>query len=82
MKIFRSLLVVTIVGLGSFVAVAQCNKPVVSDHIRKVEDGTDEFRKWVENRGEQGKSRAENAQNSGRTRRGGRTATESQKETA
>ena len=55
-------------------------KPQVADRIRKVEDGVDEFRKWAENRGEQGKSTAEAAKASGRTR--GRTATESQKAVA
>ena len=55
-------------------------KPQVADRIRKVEDGVDEFRKWAENRAEQGKTQAQGAKTSGRTR--GRTATESQKETA
>jgi len=52
-------------------------KAQVGDRIRKVEDGVDEFRKWTENRGEQGKTQAQAAQSSGRTR--GRTATDSQK---
>jgi hypothetical protein len=52
-------------------------KAQVGDRIRKVEDGVDEFRKWAENRGEQGKTQAQAARNSGRGR--GRTATESQK---
>jgi hypothetical protein len=52
-------------------------KAQVGDRIRKVEDGVDEFRKWAENRGEQGKTQAQAAQSSGRTR--GRTATDSQK---
>jgi hypothetical protein len=55
-------------------------KAQVGDRIRKVEDGVDEFRKWAENRAEQGKNQAEGAKATGRTR--GRTATESQKETA
>jgi hypothetical protein len=46
-------------------------KAVVADHIRKVEDGVDEFRKYLERRGEDAKGRAETAQSSGtRTRRG------------
>ena len=53
-------------------------KAQVADRIRKVEDGVDEFRKWAENRAEQGKTNAEAAKASGRTR--GRTATEAQKE--
>jgi hypothetical protein len=55
-------------------------KAQVGDRIRKVEDGVDEFRKWSENRAEQGKSTAQGAKSSGRTR--DRTATESQKEVA
>jgi hypothetical protein len=46
-------------------------KAVVGDHIRKVEDGVDEFRKYLEKRGEDAKGRAETAPSSGtRTRRG------------
>jgi hypothetical protein len=55
-------------------------KAQVADRIRKVEDGVDEFRKWSENRAEQGKTQAQAAQASGRTR--GRGATESQKAVA
>ena len=71
----------------SGVALAQAvfSKAQVADRIRKVEDGVDEFRKWAENRGEQGKNTAEAAKESGRTRsRGTATApaTESQKNVA
>ena len=45
------------------------NKAQVGDRIRKVEDGTDEFRKYLENRGEDAKSRADSAKSSGATRR-------------
>ena len=55
-------------------------KVQVADRIRKVEDGVDEFRKWAENRAEQGQSKAQAAKASARTR--GRTATESQKAVA
>ena len=55
-------------------------KAQVADRIRKVEDGVDEFRKWAENRAEQGQSTAQAAKATGRTR--GRTATESQKAVA
>ena len=44
-------------------------KPQVADRIRKVEDGVDEFRKYLENRGEDAKSRADSAQSSGATTR-------------
>jgi TolA-binding protein len=58
-------------------AQAAFTKAQVADRIRKVEDGVDEFRKWAENRAEQGQSTAQAAKATGRTR--GRTATESQK---
>jgi hypothetical protein len=46
-------------------------KAVVGDHIRKVEDGVDEFRKYLEKRGENAQSRSQTEQSSGtRTRRG------------
>ena len=48
------------------------SKAVVGDHIKKVEDGVDEFRKYLENRGEDAKNNAQTAQ-SNRTARG-RTA--------
>jgi len=64
------------------VALAQVvfTKGQVADRIRKVEDGVDEFRKWAENRAENGQSTAQAAKASGRTR--SRTATESQKTVA
>ena len=71
------LLTSLVVGGGSSLAQAVFTKAQVGDRIRKVEDGVDEFRKWAENRGEQGKTQAQAARNSGRT--SGRTATESQK---
>ena len=64
------------VGGAAFAQLA-FTKAQVGDRIRKVEDGVDEFRKWAENRGEQGKTQAQAAQSSGRTSR--RTATDSQK---
>jgi hypothetical protein len=67
-------------AIGLAHAQAVFTKAQVADRIRKVEDGVDEFRKWAEHRGEQGKAQAQTARNSGRTR--GRTATESQKQTA
>ena len=70
--IFTSL---AVSGLAS--AQVTFTKAQVADRIRKVEDGVDEFRKWSENRAEQGKTQAQGAQSSGRKR--DRTATESQK---
>ena len=79
----RSVLMLAVLAClaASGVALAQVfTKAQVGDRIRKVEDGVDEFRKWSENRGEQGKNQAEAAKAAGRTR--GRTATESQKNAA
>ena len=36
-------------------------KPQVADRIRKVEDGVDQFQKYLENRGQDAKNRAETA---------------------
>jgi hypothetical protein len=55
-------------------------KAEVGNHIRKVEDGVDEFRKYLERRGESAGSAASTAQAQGRKSR--RTATESQKANA
>ncbi len=41
----------------------------VADRIRKVEDGVDQFRKYLENRGEDAKSRTDSAEASGATTR-------------
>jgi len=40
-------------------------KGQVADRIRKVEDGVDEFRKYLDNRGEEAKNREQSAQSSG-----------------
>jgi len=46
-------------------------KAVVADKIRKVEDGVDEFRKYLEKRGEDAQNRAQTSSSSGtKTRRG------------
>jgi hypothetical protein len=42
-------------------------KPQVADRIRKVEDGVDQFQKYLENRGQDAKNRTESAQSSGAT---------------
>src|SRR5215510_1410335 len=57
-------------GPGSF------TKAVVADHIRKVEDGVDEFRKYLEKRGEDAQNRSQTAQSSGTKTRRGRGASE------
>jgi hypothetical protein len=59
------------------------SKAVVEEHIKKVEDGVDDFRKYLENRGEDVKNNAQTAQNSGA--RAGRAApanTEARKDQA
>jgi hypothetical protein len=72
--------------LASGSALAQAGsatKAVVGDHIKKVEDGVDEFRKYLENRGGDVKTNAQAAQNSGAQR--GRAApanTEARKDQA
>jgi hypothetical protein len=79
----RILLGVVLASLTvSGVALAQVvfTKAQVADRIRKVEDGVDEFRKWAENRADNGKDNAQAAKTSARAR--GRTATEAQKDNA
>ena len=44
-------------------------KPQVADRIRKVEDGVDEFRKYLDTRGDDARSKAQSTQNSGTTTR-------------
>lgn len=54
------------------IASAQANpftKGQVADRIRKVEDGVDEFQKYLNNRGDDAKNRAESAQDGGATSR-------------
>ena len=45
------------------------SKAQVADRIRKVEDGVDEFQKYLDNRGDDARSRAQSAQDSGTTTR-------------
>jgi len=64
----------TILAASSFLntTLAQTNpfsKAQVGDRIRKVEDGVDEFRKYLENRGEDAKNRTDSAKSSGATTR-------------
>jgi hypothetical protein len=77
---FLGAVIASVIMTAPAVAQAVFTKAQVADRIRKVEDGVDEFRKWSENRAEQGKTQADTAKASGRTR--GRTATESQKSAA
>ena len=59
-------------------AQAPITKAHVANQIVKVENGVDEFRKYLERRGEN----AQTAANSGATKQRGRTATQSQKAVA
>jgi hypothetical protein len=72
----------------STIAFAQTNpftKGQVADRIRKVEDGVDDFQKYLNNRADDAKDRADSAQNSGATsrrQRGDSTNTQSRREGA
>lgn len=79
-KVLVSACLASLTVSGVAAQVMSFTKVQIGEKIRKVEDGVDEFRKWAENRGEQGKNSAEAAKAAGRTR--GRTATEGQKEVA
>jgi hypothetical protein len=59
-------------GSLSTMTSAQTNpftKAQVADRIRKVEDGVDEFQKYLNSRGDDAKNRAQSAQDSGATSR-------------
>lgn len=72
------LLVAVMVAATPAAAQAPITKAHVANQIVKVENGVDEFRKYLERRGEN----AQTAANSGATRQRGRTATQSQKAVA
>jgi hypothetical protein len=77
----KSMAVLVLVSLAGASAVAQVMaKAEVGNHIRKVEDGVDEFRNYLERRGESARTTASTAQAQGRKSR--RTATEGQKAAA
>ena len=79
-RILVGTIVACLAASGLAVAQTVFTKAQVGDRIRKVEDGVDEFRKWSEKRAEEGRTPAQAAKGSARTR--GKTATESQKATA
>jgi hypothetical protein len=61
-------------GRGDAIGVAGANpgvytKAIVAERIRQVENGVDEFREYLEHRGEDTKDRAEAAESSGSSRR-------------
>ena len=68
---FWCMTMLAVVSLSTL-AQAQTNpftKAQVGDRIRKVEDGVDQFQKYLENRGQNAKNRADSAQSSGATTR-------------
>jgi len=82
-KCIVSLAVLASVAILTPAATAQgLTKGVVGEKIRRVEDGVDEFRNYLERKGDNARSTASSGQAQGRAgaRRG--TATESQKQTA
>jgi hypothetical protein len=66
--ISRTAVLLFSVGLAD-AQVGAFTKAQVADRIRKVEDGVDEFRKYLENRGEDARSRAQSAQSTTSTSR-------------
>jgi len=71
-KMIRVLACATIAAFSAELAYAQASpftKTQVADRIRKVEDGVDEFRKYLDTRGENARTSAQSAQNSGATTR-------------
>lgn len=83
----RTILTCIVLVLGSIGAFARpasaqlMTKPQVANLIKNVENGVDEFRNYLEKRGENARETASAAQASGRRKRQG-AATESQKATA
>src|SRR6187549_1606744 len=76
----KSIAVLALVSFAGTSGAQVMAKAEVGNHIRKVEDGVDEFRKYLERRGESARTTASTAPAQGRKPR--RTATESQKATA
>jgi ABC-type transporter Mla subunit MlaD len=70
-SVFWFMTMLAVVSLST-AARAQTNpftKAQVGDRIRKVEDGVDQFQKYLESRGQDAKNRADSAQSSGATTR-------------
>jgi paraquat-inducible protein B len=65
----RAVILTTVTLYAAHAQTAPFSKAQVADRIRKVEDGVDEFDKYLENRGDDAKSRADSAQSSGATTR-------------
>src|SRR4051794_15793111 len=76
-------MLVVLVGIAT-AQIGAFSKAQVADRIRKVEDGVDEFRKYLENRGDNARDNAQTAQSSEKPRRGrgNTTNTEARQEKA
>jgi hypothetical protein len=80
-RYIRLALLASVVSLVPALNAQTLPKAAVGEKIRQVEDGVDQFRKYLDQRGENARSTASNAQAQGRQGRRG-TATDSQKATA
>ena len=65
----RAVILTAVTLHTAYAQTAPFSKAQVADRIRKVEDGVDEFDKYLENRGDDAKSRADSTQSSGATTR-------------
>jgi hypothetical protein len=78
--------VIAMLSLGfAHSQVGTFTKAQVADRIRKVEDGVDEFQKYLENKGESARSRAQSAQSGGtstRRRQGSSSNTQARQDQA
>jgi len=77
---FSLTLLVSLLSVTPGVVAQTLTKAAVGEKIRRVEDGVDEFRKYLERRGDNARSAASSPEAQSRGKR--RTATESQKATA
>ncbi len=65
----RAVILAVVTLFAAHAQTSPFSKAQVADRIRKVEDGVDEFNKYLENRGDDAKNRADSAQSSGSTTR-------------
>ncbi len=79
--IVRSSFVILIAAFAMSAQPVSLTKAAVGDKIRRVEDGVDQFRDYLNKRGENARNAASSSQNQARQNRR-RTATDSQKATA
>ena len=65
----RAVILTAVILYTAHAQTSPFSKAQVADRIRKVEDGVDEFDKYLENRGDDVKNRADSAQSNGATTR-------------